>query len=156
MTRLASTVAVLLLTTGTAYGQGEPVSFYVVASDSGVLIAAEDNPGFVLTDIATTVDMGTLRLTTSGPIESTAATKLAYRTGLDPVLHLNSGVVFDAGEPIYMFNGFVGNVQLTLTGYIPSPSASVPTVSQWGLLLMVMVLLIGGTTIFARRKVATA
>jgi Lectin C-type domain/IPTL-CTERM motif len=35
-------------------------------------------------------------------------------------------------------------------------SPFVPTVSEWGLAVMVMMLLIGGTTIFARRRVATA
>ena len=35
---------------------------------------------------------------------------------------------------------------------LTTPPPPIPTVSQWGLTVMVMLLLIGATTIFARRK----
>jgi IPTL-CTERM motif len=161
MTRMASIVAVLLLTAGTtSYGQ-EVVSFSFSGTvGPDIQIATVPTGGFVLTDIIV-----------SGNASPTISTAIQIKRSLGgeivlswvpsstdlTKLHFESGIAFDSETNIFAGkNGSADPLLINLIGYIPSPEVSVPTVGEWGLVLMVMMLLIGGTTIFARRRVATA
>jgi IPTL-CTERM motif len=129
-----------------AWAQGQVRSYFV--TEGGTVDPSLPVEGFVVTDISVAATPRRLNL------KEGAVPKVDLTVGLDGH-HFTSGIPFAGGSELFLdLNGY--SEVVTISGYIPSPSVGVPTVSQWGLLLMVMVLLIGGTTIFARRRVATA
>ncbi len=160
MKRLVSIITVVLLSGGVAWGQGEVVSFYGSSDTSGyTIVAPEDNPGFVLTDV---VIQNFGNGVAPWSLHQDAETKLALRfantsEAISVSKHFNSGIPIAAGTTLTIhFDGpniYLGTV--TLSGYIPCPdpclAATVPTVGEWGTFIMLLLLMIGGTRLFARR-----
>ncbi len=154
---------VVLLSAGVAYGQGEVVSFYVELESppSGsvheLVPIVPGTDGFVVTDIYTP---GVDEFTLLEVIGQTETTIFSVDGGGHPLLfQLNSGLVFESGSSIKLHkqNGTAGTVRITLSGYLANPpGGTVPTVSQWGLVVMVVLLMTAATVIFARRRVMAA
>ena len=117
--------------------------------------------GFVLTDVILRFPDADLLLEEfDGVVDDVY--KLAWTPG--PVngpfnaLHFESGIVFEGGTSIRADKtGAPSNMSIALSGYIPSPPAgSVPTVGQWGLVVMVLLLITAATVIFATTKTKRA
>ena len=151
MVRSASIVGlVVLLWGGVAYGQGEVRSYYQAASEGPIIIPSVPTGGFVVTDIVVSGGSGIMAIHENGVSKLDfgiiSPEKLSY--------HFESGIVFSAGTEVRIAPD---PRNVTLSGYIPSPPAGgIPTVSQWGLVVMVTLILIAGSVVFARRRVAVA
>ncbi len=149
---------VLLLSAGVASGrgQGEVVSYYMNSSAQAYVVGTAPPEGFVLTDIVAHSTSATSTFSLCENTQGSCVTPRFNSRDVGREYQFNSGVTFSGG-PILISWQFAGGSYVTLTGYIPgTPAGPVPTVSQWGLVVMVMLILIAATTIFARRRVTMA
>ncbi|MEE9293400.1 MAG: hypothetical protein V3W34_00340 [Phycisphaerae bacterium] len=134
-----------------------PISFFADVV-SGDVAAQVPTGGFVLTDIASKT---TSIMWLEQDDGATQEIKLSLRPpngGRGPH-RLESGIVFDGGTSIRFFHGAPGTEHVTLSGYIPCSNpcnVPVPTVGEWGTFLMIVMILIGGSVVFARRRAVPA
>ena len=156
MKRRIIIVAVLLLQSGAAFGQapGEVVSykFQTKSSVSGGPNFIVPTGGFVLTDIVAGNDQLTYFVYRDQTIV------MEYRvTPETHTLAMTSGIPFEAGTGFTITSG--PQWPITVSGYIPCSNpcnVAVPTIGEWGTVFLMMLILTGGTVVFARRSRATS
>ena len=150
MSRLASIVAVVLLSAGVAWGdtRGEVVSYHLPRLNGAIIIPVVPAGGFVLTDVVVQNGDASIFVYENG------VPKLSFNIREPETIsyHFESGIVFSAGTEVTLVIG-VGR-DVTFGGYIPCSNpcdVPVPTVGEWGTVFMMMLILIGGTVVFAKR-----
>ena len=156
MKRSMSLVAAVLLSGGVAYA--DTVVSYCGGGNAHGGIKITDIPaeGFVLTDIIISrpgeqrfrfwdgaVEVGELVLEVDGNLT----------TGY--VWHWESGISLSGSAELWvqaLDGGGSGFLMYTVSGYIPSPSSTVPAVGELGMALMAAAIVVVGAIVFTRMK----
>lgn len=149
--QIVAAVAVLAVG-GQVFGQEHIVSYSAdIAPGGQVGVGTAPAGGFILTDIISadpTVDY----------VVFEDGVKKAILRATISSLHLSSGIAFNANSNITISHGSASTVFVMLGGHLQTPapsSGNVPAVSQWGLIIMSLLILAGGTILISRRR-ATA
>lgn len=141
-----------------AYGERQIVSYFGDWGGGGQQVIVDPVPdgGFVLTDVVIGESAGTL-LSLYQVIGEDSDVKMRMLYSESLVYHFNAGIPFDAGSQVAMAPdpSGTGQVSVTLSGYIPSPTlkGNVPAVGTWGLGVMVLLLFVAATLMMRRRQV---
>ncbi len=149
---------VLLLSAGVAYGQGEVVSFHGSGSGGTFIVPDPLDFDFVLTDIVFNHLLADTSYILAEVIDAQETPKVNVRSisqaGVASIweYHFQSGIRFAGGSTIKVTSG---SGTLTISGYYVT-GGTVPTVGEWGLVVMVVLLMTAATVIFARRRAVAA
>lgn len=144
-----------------AFGQGTPVSYHVTGVSGGWHTVVDPVPagGFILTDIVSAGVADRTLTVAEGSSGSEVTRFITTKTGragnnLDGIqVHLQTGIRFSAGDRVATSTAAPTADSFTFIGYIPS-SGSVPAVGAWGLLVMLLMIVVGGTMVLRQRRVA--
>ena len=160
MRRFCLLAAVLALVVGgqVAYGQGQVVGYYASGVTGGTDVLIVDPVpagGLVITDIlkeeASPAQITLKEEIDGGPAEVKMKLTMGISDTHQPNLHLNSGIPFTAGAKVYVST--LGNATVvTLMGYIPNGSATVPAIGELGMAVMAAAVLMLGAIVFTRMK----
>jgi len=133
-----------------AWGQNQPVSYFVAGTGDQTLVIEND---FVLTDVFWFSSPGLGFLICAGNPCNEILAKLGGETV--PPVRLTSGIPVEAGLLTIDVPGG-DSIDVTLSGYIPAApfSGSVPAVGVWGVVVMALMLAGAGTFVFRRARAA--
>jgi len=157
--RSMSFVAVLglLSSGGVAFGQGQVVSYFASGSFPDPIVMVDPVPagGLVVTDIATVTTQATVKLRiVEVDGSNNNIIKLHAVFSEDKPYSLRSGLRFEPGTRVEVLDGG-SSLGVSMSGYVPSGSGSVPAISAWGLGILGLCLLLGATLLMRRQSVST-
>ena len=149
-----------------AYGQ-EVVSLYGSNAVNPIMIELPPE-GFVMTDIffagnlPAAGDEAVLDEVVTGQSDERKASLIIGEWVAGTIItdiHFRSGIAFSAASPPakvrvdFLFTPTEQH-RVTISGYIPSTTGNVPAVGAWGLTVMVLMILAGGTVVMKQRRSA--
>ena len=138
-----------------AWGQGTPFSLYGSPPPSDTKIGDVPAGGFVVTDILVTAGGAGDKWTLCEGDETSNTKCFMTSPPGTRELHLNTGVLLAGGTTARLtLENATGAAFITLIGYIPGPQPSVPAVGTWGLCVMVLLIVAGGTMVLRQRRIA--
>lgn len=149
-------VLVLILAGPTAYAgtNGQVVSYFLpnVPQNTKIEVAPPFPQGFVLTDISGITGTSVLSIYQRQNSVDTEKGRFYLSTGTGPQTNVNmtSGIPIDPNSSLVILQG--SQVDITLSGYIPTIAGNAPAVSEWGLLMLGLLIVTVGTIFVARRK----
>ena len=148
-------LAVVMVTAGHVVVADEVVSFSgrVDSGATETIVPEVPSEGFILTDLFigdANSQPDFVYLTIYDFDGATDWKRIEGKFGAQRYTSLGAGIPFEHEVRAKNYAGV--SVYVTLTGYIPSPSGTVPAVGELGVAVMVAAVLVVGTIVFTRMK----
>lgn len=141
-----------------AWGQETPISYYGFGNTGVVITEVVPPGGFVLTDILKEGNSGAIVTVTEDNGESTSTKLVTFLgnggNGDHTTLHMRTGIPFAGGATLRLSHTVASSLGYTISGYIPKTMVdpNVPAVGTWGLCVMVLMIVTGGTMVLRQRR----
>ena len=131
-----------------AWGQGEVRSYFTQGTGNYDLSVIAPPEGFVVTDILAATGAGGwfLDVADGGP-------RLFGSNSALQEFHFSTGIAVPGNAQLRLVHDtFAGTSWISISGYVPGPQPSVPAVGTWGLCVMVLMIVAGGTMVLRQRR----